>query len=215
MPTAKGGYYTKAGERVPSVTTILSHCSLGGCDGLIHWAVRLTKEGKDWEEVRDKAADAGTLAHGAFEAWAKGQEPVFDGPADVVKRARKAFEGFLQWAEQTKFKITHTELPLVSEQHRFGGCFDAIMMNGKRYMGDHKTSGSVRSRFLYQIRAYGGLWEENYSDEPIHGYLLLRFDGEHGDFHQHQWGELDKAWEGFLMMRRLYEIEKEMKKRAS
>ena len=215
MPTQKGGYFLKDGTRVPSVTTVLSHCSLGGCDGLIHWAVKLAKEGKDWQTVRDKAADAGTMAHDAFEAWAKGQEPVFDGPEDIVKRAKLAFDGFLLWADQSKFTITHTEIPFVSEKHRFGGTFDAVMMNGKRYMGDHKTSGSVRSRFLYQVRAYGGLWEENVRDEPINGYLLLRFDGEYGDFHQHQWVDLDNAWRGFLMMRELYEIEKEMRKRVS
>ena len=215
MGTLKGGYHLKDGTKVPSVTTVLSHCALGGCDGLIHWAVKLAKEGKDWQEVRDKAADSGTMAHDAFDAWARGKEPIWEGPEDVVRRAKKAFDGFLMWADQTKFQITETEIPMVSERHKFGGTFDAVMMNGLRYMADHKTSKSLRSKFLYQVRAYGGLWEENRPAELIHGYLMLRFDGEYGDFHQHQWSELDNAWRGFLMMRDLYEIEKEMRKRAA
>src|SRR5687768_2946630 len=39
MPTPKKGYYTKRGERVPGVTTILSRFKDSGA--LIHWANQL------------------------------------------------------------------------------------------------------------------------------------------------------------------------------
>ena len=68
MPTAKAGYYLVDGTRVPSVTTVLGRFKESG--PLIHWAWGLGIQGKDYREERDKAADAGTLAHAAVAAWA-------------------------------------------------------------------------------------------------------------------------------------------------
>jgi hypothetical protein len=214
MATQKKGYFLKDETRVPSVTTIISRFKDAG--GLIHWAWNLGKEGKDYRDERDRAADAGTMAHEAVEAWIHGQNFSFDGPAEVTEKAQRAFGAFLEWADQTQLKATHTEIPLVSEKHRFGGTFDALLVRGKRAMGDWKTSNNVYPEYLVQVAAYGKLWEENFPDEPINGgFHLLRFDKNYGDFHAHWWGELDRAWDAFLHLRELYEIDKELKKRAA
>ena len=63
MPTQP--YFNKAGQRLPSVTTIISRFKESG--GLIHWAWNLGREGQDYRQVRDEAADAGTLAHAMIE----------------------------------------------------------------------------------------------------------------------------------------------------
>lgn len=214
MPTQRKGYFLADGTRVPSVTTILSRFKDAG--GLIHWAWDLGKQGKDYREERDKAADAGTIAHAAVEAWIHGQPFAFEGTEEVAQKAQRAFGAFLEWADQTQLKATHTEIPLVSEKHRFGGTFDALLVRGKRAMGDWKSSNSVYPEYLVQVAAYGKLWEEAHPDEPIDGgFHLLRFDKTYGDFHHHWWGELDRAWEAFLHLRELYEIDKELKKRAA
>jgi hypothetical protein len=214
MATAKGGYFLKDGTRVPSVTTVLSRFKDSG--GLIHWAWTLGKEGKDYREVRDDAADAGTLAHEAVENWVHKQPIVFNGKPEVVEKAQRAFGAFLEWVNQTQLVVTHTEIPLVSEKYRFGGTFDALLVRGKRSMGDWKTSGKVYGEYLAQVAAYGILWEENFPDEPIDGgYHLLRFDKEYGDFHAHWWGELDAGKRFFLRLREAYEDDKELKKRAA
>lgn len=214
MGTLKGGYRLADGSKVPSVTTILGRFKESG--GLIHWAWNLGIEGKDYREVRDRAADAGTLAHHAVEHWIHGQPFAFEGEEDVCKKAKTAFGAFLEWADQTQLKVTHTEIPLVSEKHKFGGTFDAILVRGKRAMGDWKSSNAVYGEYLVQVAAYGALWEENHPDQPIEGgFHLLRFDKEYGDFHHHWWGELGRAWQAFLHLRELYEIDKELKKRAA
>lgn len=214
MPTAKGGYYLADGTRVPSVTTVISRFKDAG--GLIHWAWNLGKNGKDYRDERDAAADAGTLAHAAVEAWVKGANFSFEGPPEVCEKAQRAFGAFLEWADQTQLKVTHTELPLISEQHRFGGTLDAILVRGKRSLGDWKSSNAVYGEYLIQVAAYGRLWMENFPGEPIEGgYHLLRFDKTYGDFHHHWWGELDRAWDAFLHLRALYDIDKELKKRAA
>ena len=213
MPTARAGYHTKDGKRVPSVTTVLGRFKDAG--GLMHWAWTLGKEGKDYREVRDKAADAGTLAHQAVDDWVHQRPIAFDGEPEVVDKAQKAYGAFLEWAGQTQLTVTHTEQPLVSERYRFGGTFDAILVQGRRAMGDWKSSNSIYGEYLAQVAAYGILWEENYPDQPIDGgYHLLRFDKEYGDFHAHWWAELEAGKRFFLALRAAYEEDKELKARA-
>src|SRR5690606_12478737 len=138
------------------------------------------------------------------------------GEPEVVAKAQKAFGAFLEWVEQTQLVVTHTEMPLVSEKYRFGGTFDALLVRGKRSMGDWKTSGKVYGEYLAQVAAYGILWEENFPDQPIDGgYHLLRFDKEYGDFHAHWWSELEARKRFFLRLREAYEDDKELKKRAA
>lgn len=213
MPTQHKGYFLKDGTRVPSVTTVLGRFKDAG--PLMHWAWQCGKDGKDYREERDKAADAGTMAHAAVESWVHGEPVAFTGPEEIVTKARTAFEAFLEWANQTQLQVTDTELPLVSERYRFGGTFDAILVKGRRAMGDWKSSNGVYLEYLAQVAAYGILWEENKAGQPIDGgYHLLRFDKTYGDFHQHWWGELDAGKRYFLNLLAAYEDAKELKARA-
>lgn len=206
-------YRLADGTRVPSVTTVLGRFKDAG--PLMHWAWQCGVDGKDFRKERDQAADAGTLAHAAVEAWVKRQDFAFAGEPSVVERAQRAFGAFLEWADQTKLKVDKTELPLVSEKYRFGGTFDAILLGAKRAMGDWKSSNGIYGEYLAQLAAYGQLWAENFPGEPIEGgFHLLRFDKTHGDFTHKWWGELSAGWEYFLRLREAYEYDKELKARA-
>lgn len=214
MPTQHKGYFLKDGTRVPSVTTVLGRFKDAG--PLMYWAWQCGKDGKDFREERDRAADAGTLAHKAVEDFVHGA-PVHIESADLEtrRRAQTAFEAFKEWAAQTQLRVDRTELPLVSEQYRFGGTFDAILMGSKRAMGDWKSSNGIYPEYLAQLAAYGQLWRENFPEEPIDGgFHLLRFDKTHGDFTHKWWGELDAGWKYFLALREAYEQDKELKARA-
>lgn len=215
MPTPRGGYFTKDGKRVPSVTTIIGKFKDAG--GLMHWAWDLGRQGKYYRDERDKAANSGTIAHLLVEQWIHKQDPTVEGthPADVESRAWKAFEAFKQWAQQTKLSVTETEIGLVSEKHRFGGTLDAMLVNGKRSLGDWKTSNAVYGEYLYQLAAYGLLWEENFPDKPIQGgYHLLRFSKDYPDFCHHFFDELESAKRGFILMRELYDIKEVLDRRV-
>lgn len=215
MATQKGGYFLRDGTRVPSVTTILSRFKEAG--PLMHWAWNEGKEGRDYRETRDKAADAGTLCHEAVEAWVRGED--FDWQhesPEVLERARKSFGAFLEWADQTQLTVEHAELPLVSETYRFGGTFDCILVKGKRAMGDWKTSNGVYGEYLAQLAAYGQLWSENYPELPIDGgFHLIRFDKTYGDFSHRYWPELDAGWRYFRALRTAYAETGELKRRAA
>lgn len=211
MPTQV--YKTADGKRVPSVTTVIGRFKDAGA--LMYWAWNEGKEGRDFRETRDAAAEAGTMAHAAVETFVHGGEPCFAGDVEVVRKAETAFGAFKEWAQQSKLVVTHTEIPMISETYRFGGTMDAILVDDKRAIGDWKASRGLYPDYLIQIAAYGKLWEETHPEEPITGgYHLCRFDKEFGDFTHKWWAELDAAWDAFLHLRALYEIEKELKARV-
>jgi hypothetical protein len=213
MARPEGGYRLKDGTRVPGVTTISG--KLKNTDALMAWAWREGKEGRDYKVTRDRAADAGSLAHRAVEAWVRGEVYVMEGDPAVVAKGQQAFAGFLDFAKQTRLEIIEPEISLVSEVHRVGGTLDALMFDGKYAICDWKASAGVYGDMLVQIRAYGGLWSECFPDRTITGgYHLIRFDKESGGYVHHYWPELDAAWELFLHLRAVYDLEQIVRQRA-
>ena len=208
-------YKLANGDRVPSVTTITSRFKESG--GLIYWANKQGLEGLTLDEARTPAAVAGTLAHSLVEAhvnnWA---EPELQAPADVIAKARSAFENFLRWAEHTRLEFVHTEHALVSEEHRFGGRFDAVakQTDGRYVMIDFKT-GSLYLEHLLQVAAYRLLWNESYPQfELTDAAHLLSFRRETADFSHSYFGGLDDETDAFLRMRGLYDRVKKIEKRV-
>lgn len=225
MPHPKGGYKTQDGTKCPGVTTILSRFKDAG--GIIYWAWEQGRDGLDFRETRNDAAEAGNLAHALVEYHITGDEDIErlslirEGkiPAEIMERANKAYGNYLNWARMTNLKVIKTEMSLISEQHKFGGTFDGIAVvevDGVRSMADWKTSSAIYRDALVQVAAYKGLWEENHPDQPIEGgFHLCRFSREFGDFSHHHFEELDDAWELFLLYRRAYDLDKRLKKRAA
>lgn len=203
MARPTGGYYVGQ-TRVPSVTTILGRYKMA--DPLIHWAWKMGMDGKDYREVRDEAANAGTVAHAMVEGWLKGQNHVVtNAPAETTEKAHNAFVQFREWAAQTKLTIVSTEESLVSPTHMFGGTLDAVSVKGERALVDWKTSNRVYPEYAVQLAAYGLLWNENHPDQPITGgYHLIRFDKENAAFSHHWWGDLKVGEDYFLALRKAY-----------
>jgi hypothetical protein len=212
MPTPRLGYYID-GERVPSVSSILSRFKESG--GLIAWAWKLGTQGIDYRQVRDAAADAGTCAHDMMDCFIHKRD--FDASKykpELVELARPAFEAFMQWAAQSHFVLVETEVQLVSRKYRFGGTRDTILIDGKRALGDFKTSNRIYPEYLCQLAAYGILDEEagNVIDG---GYHLLKFSKQERPddpvrFSHFYWSQLDLAKEAFILMRQLYDCMKRL-----
>lgn len=213
MPTQP--YKNAAGKRLPSVTTVIGKFKEAG--GLIHWAWDLGMQGIDYRKVRDSAAEAGTLAHAMVEADIRGlPQPKQDGndPGQWAK-ALSAFGAYSEWRRQTQLTPEHTEVSLICECHQVGGTLDTILVQGKRSLGDWKTSNAVYGEYLIQLSAYKHLWEVNHPDQPIQGgFHLLRFSKAGGDFAHHFWPRLDEAWEAFQHMRALYDLMAIIKERV-
>lgn len=223
MARPSGGYYNAAGKRVPGVTTITG-CWKPSVEGLLVWANKLGLEGKNHREARDEAASIGTLVHDMVEQHAHGKSPESvrskwsSLKPDLFGQADQGFQAYLDWAAQTKLEIVETETPLVSETHQFGGTPDAIgYANGKLALLDWKSGGHVYSDMLMQLAAYRQLWHENHPTDRLESCHLLRFGKEHGDFHHHSFTNeiMDKAWDAFLRLREVYELDKTLKKVAA
>jgi hypothetical protein len=189
----------------------------------------------DKDATTAQAALAGTIAHDMIETFILGEHPVSnvdvvavevalkygsgtaDGPAtEVLARARNSFTQFIEWWENTRLTVTHTELGLMSKTHRFGGTLDAVGKDskGRVVLIDWKTSNAVYGDYLYQLAAYAILLEENHPELNPQGYHLLRVAKESADFAHHYFGELEQEKRAFILMRELYEIDARTKKRA-
>jgi hypothetical protein len=216
MARPKDGYFIDK-QRVPGVTTIISRFKESGA--LIHWAWQQGKDGKDFRETRDAAADAGTLAHDMVEADYFGVElDLSSYKPDTVTAARGAFAAYLEWKAQTKLEVCESEVSLLSKVHQFGGTLDCLLIQNKRCLADVKTSGAVYSDHLLQLAAYAILWTENFPDQPIDGgYYILRFGRQdHPNdpvrFAVHYYSDLGPSKELFLAYRAAYDLDKRLRK---
>lgn len=221
------GYYNAAGDKVPGTTTIIGRFKESG--GLIQWAYksgreheRMVAQGKEAPrhlyDVRDAAAEAGTLAHDMIEAHILGKD--YEAPAvseDTLTKARNAFAQFLEWRDQSRMEIIATEKAYVSERYQFGGTVDGIGrdIKGRIVLIDWKTSNGVYQDMLVQLAAYSLLLEENAPEWTPQGFHLLRVAKESADFAHHYWGELEDAKRAFVLMRDLYQLDGSLKKRAA
>lgn len=188
-------YRNADGKRLKGVTTILNVLNK---PALVGWAYKQGKDNLPLYESRDKAANAGTLAHSFIEHHLKGlPEPSRDGlPKDVIDKAESCFLAFLDWERAHQFGMVQSELSLVSEIYQYGGTIDIGAIVNELGIVDIKTSKGVYFTMQVQISAYGNLWNEHFPDRPIKGYHLLRL-GDQGDFAHHYWPNLDKEWEVF------------------
>lgn len=219
MPTPRKGYFTKDGTKVPGTTTIIGRFKESGA--LIAWAYGRGKEGLDLYDSRDKAAELGTIVHNMVEAKIKGEDYTMLMPIGLTNSERDAIESaffaFLEWFDSNSFEVISQEEQMVSEIHFFGGTPDAIAKDGKGriVLLDWKTSNGIYQDYILQLGAYRILWNENHPEMPLTGGShICRFAKEKGDFAHHFFPNIDEAEEGFLLMRKLYDIDKELKKRC-
>jgi len=204
----KSGEYGK--KKDPAVSTVNSCLHPRG---LFWWHWQNGAEGRKFGEGATPAKEIGTEVHEMVEAFLHG-DPL---PDATTLEAMRAFEAFEDWWEANTFEIIATEIPLVSERYRFGGTVDTILRDrrGRICLGDWKTSNGIYGEYLRQVAAYGVLWEENNPDQPLDGgYHVVRFSKEHGDMEHRHFNELDDARELFLLLRRAYDLNKTVERRA-
>lgn len=203
--------------RVPSVSTITGRFKESG--GLVHWAWQLGIDGKDYRDARDTAADVGHIVHGKIDSYIHGEpEPKLpEGTTEeMLALAQRGFDTFLEWATQFGLNVIETEIPLVSEKHKFGGTFDAVaIVLGRLVLLDWKSGGGIYAETICQVAGYRQLLRER--DTEIDEAYVLRVGKEMGDFHFHAYTKqiVDLGWEAFQHMRNLYDQLAKLKKVAA
>jgi len=141
------------GDWVPSVTSILSVIDKG--EHFLKWVASHASYDIACQ-VRDAAAERGTIVHDIAEDLMKGEEVlVKDYGPEVVKRVM-CFE---KWWKETNPEIIAIEEMLAYPGIRFAGRFDFIArINNKNVLIDIKTGGHYKSHDL-QASCYKILWD--------------------------------------------------------
>lgn len=213
MPTIP--YKLKNGKRVPGVTTIIGRFK--ECGGLMHWANQMGLQGKDHREVAGKEATAGNICHSMIEEHVHGREwePPDKVDGSLLEKANQGFAAYMTWESQISIEITQTEMNLVSEEYRFGGCPDAVgRVDGATTLFDWKT-GKLYPDHLLQVAAYRHLVNDctTWCVKDVH---ILRIGKEFADFtHKYVTSDmLDVCWEQFKLLREAYDRDKIIKKMA-
>lgn len=152
--------HTYDGKNLHGVTSVLK--MWGDPGSLVNWAANQAVDAIERGEapeaarkahlkVRDAAGDKGKEVHGELEKalniWiAEGQMRLSEDP--IVNAV-------LEWMRSEGYTPIRTEVAVYNLDLWYGGIFDAVVeKEGKRFILDFKTSGSVQTKFFYQCGAY-------------------------------------------------------------
>ena len=181
--------HTLDGKPLMGVTTVLSVISK---PSLIQWSANMACDYVDSRSMeffnnptlfkdilkeartahrkkKEKAGDWGTKVHEAVEDWIKrGVEPV-----GLDEMGVRAFENFKKWAEDNNVKFIESEKHLYSREMWIGGIVDLVFeMDGKKYIGDIKTSSGIYNEAFFQMGAYHLMLEEM-GEKDVAGYIVI------------------------------------------
>lgn len=173
-------YYLADGSEVGGASTI---AKLGdNPEGLIIWANKMGLEGKKSSDIRDKAANSGTIAHFMVDCFFAEETPdlrEFEQPE--IDTAKIAYDKFMKFWDMESLTWVEKETQLVSEVNHYGGTIDLVARDeyDKLVLLDFKTSKQVYLSHRFQGGGYEMLWNEN-RVEPIARRAILLISREEG-----------------------------------
>lgn len=202
-------YELADGTKVPGVTTITGVMNK---PALVIWANRLGLKGIDSSKYTDDLAGVGSLAHNIIECYLKKQEVDYsDYTPNQKSLAENAVLKFFSWEKENRFEVIKSELQMVSEKYKFGGCCDIYAdLNGKKTLIDLKTSKAIFGEMHTQVSAYALLLEE--SGYPVEDVRILRVGRDETEgFDDVSIPLLKVHQERFLVCLQLYNLNKQLK----
>lgn len=167
--TGERFYVTPSGQRLPSVTTVLSYFKK---KSLIEWRNRVGNEEAD--RIMNRAATRGTKFHNMMEGYLRNEEGFLDGVMPDMKQAFRDMKETLDLIDN----IRYIESPLYSEKLGVAGRTDCIAeFAGVPSIIDFKTSRSQKKpewieNYFEQGTAYALMYEELVR-EPIDQIVIL------------------------------------------
>ncbi len=152
-------YISANGKKLPSVTTILGIINK---PFLVKWANKMGLQGINVEEYNRGITGIGTLAHARIQAFLENARIDDRGYTDKeIAVSLSCFNGFMKWYEEHTVERILTEKSMISEEHKFGGTIDALLVvDGTPTIVDFKTSNQISSEYFSQLAAYDILLKE-------------------------------------------------------
>lgn len=97
-------------------------------------------------------AETGTIVHDAIEAFVK-NDPFLE-PEFTRQEQVDAFHAFLDWVDVNDVQFEQCEVTVLNPEMGYAGTLDHVLvLNGKRYLVDVKTSKAVRDSHISQVAA--------------------------------------------------------------
>lgn len=119
------------------------------------------------DELLTEAQRRGTRVHKAVEDWLDGITPTLP-----IEEGR-FLQGFIDWQEKSGAGLLESELFLISEQYKYAGRCDLIMLlDGQRWIIDIKT-GAARPGHGIQLKFYEQAYYEMTGERCRMGVLGL------------------------------------------
>lgn len=210
----EGHYYELDGKRMYGVTTVLGVIAK---PALIPWAVKTcvdyikehanivyTDKKLDHYEItpqqldeaksahRKKKEDAGakgTDAHAIIEGAIKAAIQINNGYVINNGDMPEQVQHFLDWAIKNNIQFLASEKQVYSENAWVAGTTDMVFVkDGKKYVGDVKTSSAIYTEHFYQMAAYRMMLEEM-GETDFEGSAVIRIgkDGKFNESKDVQW----------------------------
>lgn len=211
--------YILRDQELLSVTKIVG---ILGKPLLIPWAVNLAVDhlqknykrgflnGDDFEnarslhnDVKKSAGTVGSTVHRWIECYL-GKIPFAE---SLDERVQKSVNAFLQWEKDNKITWEAVERVIYSPRHKYTGRYDAVaVIGGKRAIIDFKTSSGCYPEYFYQMAGYLQALKEEFSEDTPDDILVIRFDKETGEYHEH-WVRYEDYIDGFYACLTLKKLE--------
>ena len=134
---------------------------------------------------KESAGEKGTDTHSLIEDYIKLMITDQDGVAKSITNGHDnpMVEHFIQWAVKNKVKFLVSEKQLYSElAWTAGTCDMTFEQDGKKYVGDIKTSSAIYPEHFYQTAAYRMMLEEMGETDFV-GSVIIRI-GKDGKFNE-------------------------------
>ena len=206
-------YQLKDGTIVPGVTTVTGSQLGWNKQVLINWANRMGLQGIDSNKYKDDKAVIGTLGHSlATDSLLGIQTDTSDYSANQIEAAENSVLSFYEWAKGKEIRPILVEIPLVSEEYKFGGTPDIYgEINGTLELVDLKTGSGIYHEMIVQVSAYEKLLEEaGYRVDAVRILNIPRTEDE--AFMERGLGKQQRevAWEIFTNCLRNYQLKKKL-----
>jgi len=169
------------------------------------WATILKEAKTAHRKKKEDAGTKGTNVHAIIEKRIKEAIAYSNGVISLHKIDEIIqVEHFVTWATENKVKFLTSEMPVYSEKYWYAGTLDFMCeIDGKKFLGDLKTSSGIYSReYFAQCAGYRLAYEEM-GNNGVVGSIIVRC-GKDGKFEVKKSFDYEKDKKVFLASLDLY-----------
>lgn len=195
--------YTLDGKPLTGVTTILkviakpaligwaankvaeyirTNCEVDPEDGVYYVSPEELEMAKNAHvKSKEDAGAAGTEVHEIIEGLIKNAIENNDGFLTEKSHENSQVNNFLVWANGVNIKFLESEKRLYSTKYWYAGTADIICeIDGKKYIGDIKTSSGIYPEYFIQGTAYAHAAQEMGLYDDFHGVIIINLKKKGG-----------------------------------